>query len=125
MRSFGALAFGKIYDGTTHDENQNQENLVNQNLGVQVVFETDINIDALKFFTDTVDVGDFIQVTGTNYITKKGENSILVTEVKLLTKALLPLPKSIAEFVLTVSKFKDSLLPLRLKVLLLRFRFAC
>lgn len=77
MRSFGALAFGKIFDGTG---------------STQVVFETDVNAEAIAFFNDHIDAGDFVQVTGKNYITKKGENSLLVSDIKMLSKALLPLP---------------------------------
>ena len=77
MRKFGALAFAKIFDGTG---------------SVQIVFEEDHNKKAITFFDSFVDTGDFVQVTGTNYITKKGENSLLVSDIKMLSKALLPLP---------------------------------
>lgn len=91
MRSFGALAFGKIYDGTGQ---------------VQVVFETDVDKNAIEFFNTHIDSGDFVQVTGKNYITKKGENSILVANIKLLAKALLPLPDKHAGLVDTEEKIR-------------------
>ena len=92
IRKFGALAFAKIFDGTE---------------SVQVVFvdprkeevEGESNKDTSfksmrsnQYLDRFVDMGDFIQVTGINYITKKGENSLLVSDVKMLSKALLPLP---------------------------------
>lgn len=77
MRSFGALAFAKIFDGTA---------------SVQVVFEEEHNKDAINFLSNYVDVGDFVKVTGNSYITKKGENSLLIDSVTMLSKSLLPLP---------------------------------
>lgn len=80
-RSFGNLAFAKIFDGTG---------------SVQVVFEREKSEKSIDYFVNNIDSGDFVQVTGTNYITKKGENSLLVSDIKLLTKALLPLPDKYA-----------------------------
>ncbi len=77
MRSFGNLAFAKIFDGTG---------------SVQIVLEREVNEESISYFEEHIDVGDFVQATGTNYITKKGENSLLVTKLKLISKALLPLP---------------------------------
>jgi lysyl-tRNA synthetase, class II len=76
-RSFGNLAFAKIFDGTG---------------SVQVVFEREKSEESINYFEKHIDGGDFVQVTGTNYVTKKGENSLLVSNIKLLSKALLPLP---------------------------------
>lgn len=39
------------------------------------------------------DVGDFVQVTGALFITKAGEKTLLVKKIKLLSKALRPLPE--------------------------------
>lgn len=39
------------------------------------------------------DVGDFIQVTGKVFTTKKGEKTLLVSDCKILVKSLLPLPE--------------------------------
>jgi lysyl-tRNA synthetase class 2 len=77
LRNFGALAFARIFDGTE---------------SVQIVFEEEHAKDATEFFTKFIDLGDFVQVTGNNYVTKKGENSLLVTNISILTKSLLPLP---------------------------------
>ena len=76
-RSFGNLAFAKIFDGTA---------------SVQVVLEREVSEEAINYFDTHIDGGDFVQVSGTNYITKKGESSLLVTKLKLISKALLPLP---------------------------------
>src|SRR5207248_6966427 len=42
--------------------------------------------------TNLVDIGDIIQTTGTVTKTERGEISILVSTLRLLTKALRPLP---------------------------------
>ncbi len=77
MRSFGNLAFAKMSDGSS---------------SIQIVLEREIDEESINYFEEHIDVGDFVQVSGTNYITKKGENSLLVTKIKLISKALLPLP---------------------------------
>jgi len=46
-----------------------------------------------KFFLNNFDVGDFIEVVGTLFKTKKGEKTIEVSELKILAKSLLPLPE--------------------------------
>lgn len=52
-----------------------------------------IGEDVYEFFGQTIDIGDFLQTTGTVFVTKKGERTLLVTSYVLLTKALLPLPE--------------------------------
>lgn len=60
---------------------------------VQVVLShADIGADEFKAALDLVDVADFIEVTGTMFVTKKGEQSILAQSVRMLTKAVRPLP---------------------------------
>ena len=44
------------------------------------------------FLLSRLDLGDFIQARGRCFVTKRGENSIEVQELTLLTKALRPLP---------------------------------
>ena len=45
------------------------------------------------FFTDSFDLGDFIEAKGGLFKTKRGEPTLLVGGFKMLTKALLPLPE--------------------------------
>lgn len=59
----------------------------------QVVFKVgDITQEEFEFFTNNLDIGDFIGVEGEVFTTQKGEISILVKKFELLSKALLPLP---------------------------------
>ena len=49
--------------------------------------------DSFKIFNELFDIGDFVELKGTLFKTKKDEKTIQVTSYKLLTKALLPLPE--------------------------------
>ncbi|MCL2740906.1 MAG: lysine--tRNA ligase [Oscillospiraceae bacterium] len=42
---------------------------------------------------DTVDIADFVGATGTAYVTRTGERTLRVTELKFLSKSLRPLPE--------------------------------
>jgi len=44
-------------------------------------------------FQKLVDVGDFAQITGTVFTTKRGERTVLTSKWKILSKALEPLPE--------------------------------
>ncbi len=60
----------------------------------QAVFKKDVLDEKLfKLFTDAIDIGDFISVTGNFFKTNKGEESLLVKNWTIATKALLPLPE--------------------------------
>jgi lysyl-tRNA synthetase class 2 len=60
---------------------------------IQAVFKED-TLDEASFslFKDVVDGGDFIEVTGTLFVTQRGEKSVLVEGWKMVSKSLLPLP---------------------------------
>lgn len=77
-RGQGALIFIDLYDGTAK---------------LQAVIKLpESGEEAHSFFTQYVDTGDFIEVTGTVFTTKTGQESVLVTHVSMLSKSLLPLP---------------------------------
>jgi len=46
-----------------------------------------------QFFLDNFDIGDFIELKGVLFKTKKGEKTIEVRDYKMLAKSLLPLPE--------------------------------
>lgn len=58
---------------------------------IQAVFKEDTLTD-LAFWRSVIDVGDFISVTGTLFVTKRGEKSIDVHEIQFGGKTLKPLP---------------------------------
>jgi lysyl-tRNA synthetase, class II len=59
----------------------------------QAVLKRDeLSEEVFNLFTETVDNGDFIKVSGTLFITARGEQSILIRDWQMATKSLLPLP---------------------------------
>ena len=78
LRGQGAIMFVTLFDGTEK---------------FQAVFKKDeIDENLFTLFGETVDLGDFISVTGTVFITQKGAQSLLVKSWTMATKALLPIP---------------------------------
>lgn len=78
VRGQGAILFVDLKDGTGR---------------FQAVFKEDeMEREAFQLFSDNIDNGDFIEVTGTVFVTQKGQQSLLVKSWRMLTKSLLPLP---------------------------------
>ncbi len=79
IRGQGAILFVVLDDGTAK---------------FQVVFKKDtLDEKTFSLFETTVDIGDFISVTGTFFTTQRGEQSMLATGWMMATKSLLPLPE--------------------------------
>lgn len=79
VRGQGAILFCVLNDGTA---------------SFQAVFKKDeIKEELFKLFVDAIDMGDFLQVSGTLFVTQKGEESLLVKDWKILSKSLLPMPE--------------------------------
>jgi lysyl-tRNA synthetase, class II len=62
---------------------------------LQVFFSAKENPEVYKLLVVRLDIGDFVQVTGTPFTTKAGQQSLQVSHVVLLAKALRPLPDKI------------------------------
>jgi lysyl-tRNA synthetase class 2 len=78
VRGQGAILFIVLQDG---DER------------FQAVLKKDtLEEKVFNLFVDTIDNGDFISVTGSLFVTQRGEQSILIKDWHMATKALLPLP---------------------------------
>ncbi len=78
MRGQGALVFIDLDDGTGR---------------LQALLKKDVMPEeAFALFQDTVDMGDFIQVTGTLFVTKREEKTLEVKAWSMLAKSLRPLP---------------------------------
>lgn len=92
VRGQGAILFVVLNDGT--DE-------------LQTVFKKDVlGEDKINLFADNIDIGDFIQITGETFVTQRGANSILVSDWKILTKSLAPLPEKWAGLQDTEEKYR-------------------
>ena len=85
-RGQGGIIFVDIFDGST-------SLATGGTARVQAVFQKS-EMDEARFalFADTADSGDFVRVTGLAYLTKRGEQSVLVKEWTMLAKSLLPIP---------------------------------
>ncbi len=78
-RLMGKLCFARLTDATGEQ---------------QVAFSAkELGEERYAFFSNTIDLADFVSVTGSLFITHKGERTVLVTDYSLLAKALLPLPE--------------------------------
>ncbi len=79
IRAQGGITFLNITDGT--------------GMFQALLKEGDTPADTLNLFGETVDIGDFISITGTLFVTKRGEKTLLVKSWTMAAKALLPLPE--------------------------------
>ena len=78
IRGHGAIAFVDLYDGTAK---------------MQAFFSKEAMPQELfELLLDAISAGDFIEVTGKAFITKRGMQAVGVVSWRVLTKAMLPLP---------------------------------
>ncbi|MFA5754579.1 MAG: lysine--tRNA ligase [Patescibacteria group bacterium] len=68
-------------------------NLEDASGSIQLAFsKKDLGLEKYKDFLKWVDVADFIQVSGSAFLTHKGEKSVMAADWGLLSKALRPIP---------------------------------
>ncbi|MDP2820910.1 MAG: lysine--tRNA ligase [bacterium] len=79
IRAHGGLTFAEIDDGTDK---------------IQLSFQkSKLGEKGYKFFLDNFDVGDFIEARGILFKTKRGEKTLEVSNYKILSKSIRPLPE--------------------------------
>jgi len=78
FRSQGGLIFFDLFDGTGR---------------FQSLLKKDIAEEAFLLFDQTVDIGDFVEVSGNLFVTKRGQQTIEVSSWNMLSKSLSPLPE--------------------------------
>jgi len=77
-RGQGAIMFCDIYDGSGR---------------IQAFFKQDeMDAEIFALFNNTVDIGDFVEITGLAYTTQRGAQSLFAIEWRMLTKSLRPIP---------------------------------
>jgi lysyl-tRNA synthetase class 2 len=76
FRDMGKIIFADIEDETGK---------------IQAVLKEDTLVD-LDFWRSVLDIGDFISVTGTLFVTKRGERSLEGKTLQLASKTMMPLP---------------------------------
>jgi lysyl-tRNA synthetase class 2 len=61
---------------------------------IQVILKKEkLGEKSYQFFADVFDIGDFVEIKGKLFTTKRGEKTIEAEDYKMLAKALLPLPE--------------------------------
>ena len=79
IRGQGAIVFLSLNDGTAT---------------FQALLKKDtLGDEKLNFFTEVADIGDFVEVQGTFFTTKRGEKTIEAKDWRMLSKSLRPLPE--------------------------------
>jgi lysyl-tRNA synthetase class 2 len=79
LRGHGGATFAHLEDGTDK---------------IQILFRRDVaGEESYKTLKDLIDLGDFLEVTGSLFLTKTNEKTLEVKKFKILTKTILPLPE--------------------------------
>lgn len=79
LRQHGGLVFSNIKDGSGL---------------IQVLFKRDrLGEKGYQFFLDNFDIGDFVELKGELFKTKRGEKTLEAADYRMLAKSLLPLPE--------------------------------
>jgi len=79
LRAHGALTFLDLEDGTAKIQ--------------ALLSKTNLGEKAYRFFLKDFDIGDFVNLRGVLFTTKKGEKTIKVSDYKILAKSFKPLPE--------------------------------
>ncbi len=79
IRGQGAIVFITLNDGTGLFQGLLKKDILGD--------------EKFDFFNEVMDIGDFVEVSGTFFITKRGEKTIEVKDWNILSKSLLPLPE--------------------------------
>ncbi len=78
IREHGGSVFFDLLDGTARTQGYIQKDIVGDKV--------------FLLFTSTVDVGDFIECSGTAFTTKRGMQSLSVASWRMLAKSIRPIP---------------------------------
>lgn len=94
IRTHGGAAFFDLVDGSfAADPNQPVPSLEGFEVKIQGYVKRDVvGEESFALFEETVDIGDFLEITGTLFLTKRQEKTVDATSWRMLAKSLLPLP---------------------------------
>lgn len=79
IRGQGAIIFITLNDGTA-----NFQGLLKKDV---------IGDEKFNFFNEVIDIGDFVEIEGKFFATKRGEKTLEIKNWNILSKSLLPLPE--------------------------------
>lgn len=97
MRKHGGSSFGVIEDASG---------------SLQIFLRLDALGKHYQIWKDLVDVGDFLNLTGTMFTTKTGEKTLEVKYLEVITKSLLPLPEKFHGLTDTETRYRKRYLDL-------------
>ncbi len=79
LRGQGGLVFADLFDGTGKFQ--------------ALLKKDEIGDELFDLWSNTVDIGDFVEVAGTLFLTKRNEKTLQVKKWRMLAKSLRPLPE--------------------------------
>lgn len=79
IRGQGKIVFLTLNDGTALFQGLLKEDV--------------LGTDKFNFWQEVTDIGDFVEVLGTFFVTERGEKTVEVTDWRMLSKSLRPLPE--------------------------------
>jgi lysyl-tRNA synthetase class 2 len=79
IRGQGAIIFITLFDGTAHFQGLLKKDILGD--------------EKFDFWGEVVDIGDFVELQGKFFTTKRGEKTLEVTDWSMLSKSLRPLPE--------------------------------
>ena len=79
IRGQGAIVFITLNDGTGTFQGLLKKDILGE--------------EKLNFFNEVVDIGDFVEIQGTFFTTKRGEKTLETKDWRMLSKSLRPLPE--------------------------------
>lgn len=79
LRGQGAIVFMTLYDGTASFQGLLKKDVLGE--------------EKFNLFNEAIDIGDFVEVYGTFFVTKRGEKTIEIKDWGILSKSLKPLPE--------------------------------
>lgn len=79
LRGQGAIIFTTLFDGTASFQGLLKKDVVGE--------------EKLSFWSEVVDIGDFVEIQGKFFTTQRGEKTVEVVDWRMLSKSLRPLPE--------------------------------
>ncbi len=87
IRAHGGSIFFNINDGSLATKTKETASLQSY------IKQDEVGPEQFSLFEQTIDIGDFVELAGSLFVTKRGEKTLLVSSWKILVKALRPLPE--------------------------------
>ncbi len=92
LRGQGAIIFTTLFDGTASFQGLLKKDVLGE--------------EKFKFWNEVVDIGDFVELHGTFFITSRGEKTLEAHDWRMLSKSLRPLPEKWHGLVDVEEKFR-------------------